>query len=318
MAIDYSLPREELPIGCVESHFFDSGSFTIRTRAQEWAAKKKGRTVNQYYNTEEFQDYLYEYMDGYAAFIKAHSVAIDYYANVDIIFNPELTYRNQKYLEKEHGLKPVPVVHFGTDLKWLRKYMDEGYDLIGIGGLVGSWGSSGKPAVYRWLDRAFNMACDAPDRKPKVRLHGFGATLYELLVRYPWWSVDSTTWTKIAAFGAIFVPHKRGGKWDFADRPYSISISMESPSRHQRGRHYLTLSPIMQGIVRDWLKTIDIPLGSYDKKTGEVFEYGVITRHTERRAANLHFFEALRKWLPEYPWPFRTQAARKGFGIKRK
>lgn len=314
--IDFGAEWDDLPVGCIESHFFDSGSFTLRTKAHAWAAEKKGRKWRDYYRTAEFDAYVYEYMDRYAAFVKKYSVAIDYYANVDVIPDPILTYRNQKYLEDKHGLKPVPVVHYGTDLKWLRKYIKEGYDLIGIGGLVGSFGSSGREPVFLWLDQVFNLVCDNPKRLPCVRLHGFGATLYELLIRYPWWSVDSTTWTKIAAYGGIFVPHLRKGKWDFAERPYNLQVSMESPSRSKRGKHYWTNPPAVQAIVRKWLDHIGIPLGAVDPD-GQIAEFGVITRHTERRAANLHFFEGLRKWLPEYPWPFSHTAGlqREGFGL---
>ena len=58
-------------------------------------------------------------------------------------------------------------------------------------------------------------------------------------------------------------------------------------------------------IVKEWLELIDVPLGKRDKD-GEVLEYGVVTRHIERRAACLLFFEQMRQSLPEWPWPFRS------------
>jgi len=291
--------------GRVQSHFLDSGAFTLRTKAAEWA-KQTGKSEWDFYDTDEH----WQYLDDYATFVKKYSIAIDLYANVDAIPNPKLTYRNQKYLEQEHGLTPVPVVHFGTDLKWLRRYVKEGYELIGLGGLVGKTGRDG---CKRWLDKAFEMVCDPESKLPTVRLHGFGVTSYPLLIRYPWWSVDSVTWAKVGGFGNILMPHKRGGGFDFAETPYVIAMSMESLKRKQAGAHYLSLNRNEKKILDEWLELIGIPLGKVDNK-GEVVENGVLTRHTERRAANLLFFERLRKWLPEWPWPFMAEV-RKGFGL---
>lgn len=287
---------KKLAIGQVESHFLDSGAFTLWTKAAKYA-KENRCSQWDYYDTDEF----YQYMDDYAKFVKKYQIAIDLYANVDAVGNAEITYRNQKYLEKKHNLSPVPVVHYKTDLKWLKKYMDEGYELIGLGGLVGSMNQDG---CQYWIDRAFDLVCDQPSRLPKVKLHGFGVTSYELLLRYPWWSVDSSTWTKVGAFGGILVPHKRRGKFVFTEQPYVIKVSQESPTAKEQGRHYLTMSPTEQRIIREWLDEIRVPLGKMGDD-GEKVEEGVMTDHSYRRAACLLFFEKMRESLPEYPWPFR-------------
>jgi len=285
--------------------FLDSGSFSLWTAATKYG-KKHGKSPWSYYDTKEF----WRYMDEYAAFVKKYRKYIDYYANVDAIPEPELTWRNQQYLEKEHGLAPVPVVHFRTDLKWLRRYVRRGYEFIAIGGLVGSFGS---PACRTWLDRVFDFVCDTPKRLPKVKLHGFAVTGYECLLRYPWWSVDSATWTKVGAFGGILLPHKRGGRFTYETEPYQITMSQDAPTR-AKGKHYSTLSPGEQRIVREWLKQIGVPLGKNDKD-GNVIEHGVINRHSERKIANLLFFEGLRKWLSEYPWPFKPANRRPAVGF---
>lgn len=292
-------------VGCVKSHFLDSGSFTLWTKAKKYAAEH-GCGKWGYYDSDEF----YKYMDDYAAFIKEYQVAIDLYANVDVIPNPELSWRNQQYLEKKHGLTPVPVVHYRTDLKWLRHYIRKGYDLIGLGGLVGSI----KQANCRhWLDRCFELVCDNPKRLPCVKLHGFGVTSYQFLLRYPWYSVDSSSWIKIGGFGGILVPHKRGGKFIYDEPPYVVKISVDSPERKKRASHYLTLPKASRKIVEEWLQTIGMPLGEFEAD-GTVKVHGVLTRHIERKAANVLFFEELCKHIPEWPWPFRPPA-RKAFNI---
>lgn len=286
---------DNLKVQTVDSHFFDSGSFTLRTKATEFGHANQCSPW-EYYNTEEF----YNYMDAYAVFIKKYHRAIDLYANVDAIPNPEISWRNQLYLEEKYNLKPVPVIHFGTDLKWLRRYIKRGYDVIALGCLVGL---ANKTARVKWIDKAFAIVCDTPDNKPKVKIHGFGVTSFGLILRYPWWSVDSTTWTKIGAYGGIIVPQYRRGKFVFDKKPYVLKVSMESPDRHKRNQHYWTLKTRQQNIVQRWLLKIGVPLGSVDKD-GEVVSHGVVTRHTERREANLLYFESMIKRLPSYPQPF--------------
>lgn len=302
MAIDFDGP---LMVGCVKSHFLDSGSFTLWTKAAAYQ-KKTGRSQWEFYDSKEF----WEYTDAYAEFVKKYKAGIDFYSNVDAIPNPEITWRNQKYLEKTHSLEPVPVVHFPTNLDWLRHYIGAGYQFIALGGLVGS---AATDKARSWIDEAFDIVCDTPDRTPVVKIHGFGVTTYDLLLRYPWWSVDSTTWTKIAAFGGILVPHKRRGKFIFDEQPYLMKVSSEAPDRKARGRHVLTISQAEKAIIQEWLDFIGIPLGKMDRD-GNVLEWGVLTRHTERRVANLYYFEKMLASLKPWPWPFISPRPR-GFGL---
>ena len=281
------------------SHFFDSGSFTLRTTSVKWG-KANGRPWRDYYETTEF----WEYVDAYAEFVKEHRQGIDLFVNVDVIPDAELTWRNQQYLEEKHGLRPVPVVHFGTDLKWLQRYIDEGHELIGLGGLVRRDFAKEREA---WIGRCFDLICDNPQRLPVVKLHGFGVTSYPLLIRYPWWSVDSSSWSKHSAFGAIPVPHKRRGVFTFDVIPYLVDMSSDSKAPD----HFLGMSPAEKSIVEEWLDEIGVPLGV--GKGEEIKEYGVSNRHYERNLACLLFFERLRDWLPAWPWPF--QATRRGVGF---
>lgn len=307
-------------VGCVKSHFLDSGSFSLWTKAAKFS-QETGRPEAEFYDSEEH----WQYLKDYAAFVKKYQIGIDLFANVDAIpskskgvlaLSPtqsaELTWRNQRYLEKEFGITPVPVVHYREDLKWLRKYIDKGYELIALGGLVGSTDQDG---CRDWIDRAFEMVCDNPQRLPCVKLHGFGVTSYDLMVSLPWWSVDSTTWTLSGGFGKILVPHRRSGKFVFTEQPYDVQISSESPKTSEAGRHYLTMSTAEQAVVRDWLQHINVPLGKVDAE-GKAVENGVITRHTERRAANLLFFEKMQEALPTWPWAWKS-TRRKGFGMVR-
>lgn len=297
----------------VESHFLDSGAFTLWSTAALWA-EENGKDRWEWFDTDEH----WEYLDEYAAFVKKYKAGIDHYANVDAIQNAKLTYRNQKYLEEKHGLNPVPVVHLGDgSIKWLKRYIKEGYDFIGLGGLAGKATARQR---LDWLDDCFKVVCGGcgPKCLPCVKLHGFGITSYKMLLRYPWWSVDSVTWAKQGGFGSIFVPHKRNGKFDFSVAPYLIATSFESgkvKESREKALHYSSASRAEQRIIREWLDEIEVPLGKLGDD-GEPEEWGVLTRHTERRAANIKFFERLRLWLPEWPWPYDPPKTRTTLGLK--
>lgn len=281
-------------------HFLDSGAFTIRTEAARYA-KQHGTAPYAYYDTEAFWDY----MRSYVRFVQRYAAGIDLYANVDVIPNPELSWRNQCWLEKR-GLKPVPVVHFGTDLKWLQKYLDRGDPVIGFGGLVG------KTAVARaWLDRAFALVC-GPDGLPRTQLHGFGIVNWWMLMRYPWASVDSAAWIKEAGrWGNVFVPHQRGGEFVFDEAPYKVMFGVSGLSAQV---HYLELSRREKVVIEAWLEKIGTRVGEFHPD-GSMKTSGVLTNYLERGAANIDFFEHLTASLPDYPWAFQPRKQRAGFGL---
>lgn len=265
--------------------FLDSGAFTLWT--------KQGMGKGNYHKKKWFRHYV----DSYAKFVLANLHCFDYYATVDVIRNPEATYEVQKILENDYGLKPVPVYHFGSDKKWIHKYIDEGYDFIGIGGR----GKTRTSQYIKGMDPIFKIICPkSNDFLPIVRTHGFAVTTHRLLLRYPWWSVDSTSWVIQPGFGSICIPKKgTDGEFDFLKSPNIVYFSDESPQQEKSGgRHYKTFTPIRKKDVQDWLKKIDVPLG---EKKGW---WGVISARSARVVANLRYFEELTKHLPDYPWRF--------------
>lgn len=282
------------PVNC-RSHFLDSGAFSQRKEAIKFG-KKTGKGPFAFYGTKGF----WEYVDSYCEFVKRHRRAIDYFVNVDVIPNADLTWKVQNYIEKTHGLRPVPVVHGGSDLKWLGHYVDRGHKLIALGGLSSKTKNDG---TRRWIDAAFAEVCKPPHFLPSVRLHGFGLSTFETILGWPWWSVDSSTWTSTASYGGIFVPVKRGGQFDFTRKPYVVRISETSPDKLRAGSHYQTMSRTERKIVEEWLEVCGVPLG--EMHDGDIKSYGVVNRHSERRAVNYMAFEAVRKAVPSYPWAFR-------------
>lgn len=285
-----------------KSHYLDSGSFSLMVNAKRYA-KANNCDPMLYYDTAEF----WQYVDDYCKFVTKYRAAIDDHSVMDVIPNAERTWKCQQYME-DYGLNPVPVVHYGTDLKWLKKYMDRGHKFIAIGVM----GKHGQVECRNWLDKVFQMVSD-PDGFPVVKLHGFAITRWELLVRFPWWSVDSASWLKIGAFGGVMLPHKRKGEFVFTEPPHIVKCAHESPERKKAGGHLLTMSPMEQSVFYEWLEKINIPLGKMNY-IGEIKKIGVINDHSSRLTANLIYFEELAKHVPKWPWAFRS-THRKGFGI---
>ena len=172
-------------------------------------------------------------IDHYIAYIRAHAEYLDYYVALDVIpgafgvtptpaeveVSAQKSWENLLYMEA-HGLQPIPVFHMGEQFKWLRKMMDHGCPFIGIS--PANDRTTAKKRV--WLDRVFNEITDDKGL-PLVKTHAFGVTAIELLMRYPWYSADSTTWIMMAARGKILLPHWEKGKWNFAKTPSVCYIS---------------------------------------------------------------------------------------------
>jgi hypothetical protein len=283
-------------LSIIKSHFLDSGAFTLWSKSIEYS-KKNNCNRWSYYNTNEF----WEYVNNYAFFIKKYKIAIDLYANVDVIGNPKLTWRNQRYLEKQHKLNPVPVIHYPTNVKWLKHYIKNGYKIIGLGGLAKSIHGKG---TLPWLDECFGIICNTTNRLPKVRIHGFGISSIKLWLRYPWWSIDSTSIHKKSGYGWILVPFYRKGKFVFNLPPLHISTSEKSPLIKRKGGHLFTLTNKEIIIIKKWLQYIKIPWGSSSQK-------GVINDGTMRKLALYYYYENMTLSLPKWPWPFLHKTTRR-------
>jgi hypothetical protein len=275
------------------SLFLDSGAHTLYT--QHVIAKGHAEGY-RWYESRAFRKYL----DAYAEFLKANAGAFDLYANVDVIFNPELSWKAQKYLEKEHGLSPVPVIHYGTSLTWFDKYLEAGYEILGVGGL----GQEATRNAYRqWADKVYHHLGRGNGGRPCVKTHGFAMTSFDLMKRYPWWSVDSASWAKAAGFGAIYVPLVRKGEFSFDRPPEAIAFSHRSGAVKVLGKHYRTTTRTRQAEIDRWLEEIDVPFGVITPD-GTIKEDGASSQYALRALANARYFDRLVKSLPAWPWPF--------------
>jgi hypothetical protein len=311
----------------IRYHFLDSGAFSMYQLAKKWA-KKNDRNLAEFYDSSDY----FHYLDCYVEFISKYNIGADLYANVDVIGDAERSFRNQLYLE-EKGILPVPVIHFGDSIQDLERYLERGYTHIGFGGLAK------RPEIHTrqdWLDRMFDFICDTPDRMPKVKVHGFGIGGFYWMVRYPWFSVDSTSWLKYSAYGGALVPRtnrskKEPSRWEFKHAGWFYTFRYDVPPelvdftlstfQSGTGNHYQSYSQkksLRALRIEKWLEFIQLPLGETEygetPKDTIVKVPGVSNTADLRATASIKYMVEFAKHVPKWPWPFRLKS-RQSFNL---
>jgi hypothetical protein len=167
----------------------------------------------------------------YIEYVKRTEHLLQYYFSLDVIAHEHgrrewdaerieecalRSYQNQQTM-KDAGLCPLPVFHQHADFHWLERYLKDGEPYIAL--------STFKRANARdhvwWLDRCFRMiGCNG-----QPRIHGLGVTSFLLMARYPWTSVDSTSWFKRAMYGSMPIPFYKNGQPDFSFDPLFVKIT---------------------------------------------------------------------------------------------
>lgn len=258
------------------SFFLDSGAFSA------WS---KGVSIN-------IRDYI--------KFIKDNINYIDVYSVLDDIQNPEITLENQKIME-ESGLKPLPCYHFGENIKYLEYYI-KNYDYIAFGGMV----PISTKDLIQWLDNIFkNYICDEKGY-PKIKIHGFGLTSHELLIRFPWYSVDSTSWVMCSRFGGFYMPLYKNGKFDYLAGQLKISVSNKNTDLNKFDQHYFNMIKEKKEIVNEYLKIMGFEIGESKFEDGKeiIIKKGLSNDYQERDKLNIKYYLELEKAIPEYPRKF--------------
>lgn len=274
---EYKPPKE----GCKTRIMLDSGAFSSWTNNVEISIKNL------------------------CEFIRKHHQYIETAINLDVIpgakgrspkkeeieLAAEEGWRNFIFMEEELSdldVELMPVFHIGEDFKWLQLMLDHGCTYIGLGGVAKVKTSVRK----KWLDEVFTYLCDE-NGWPRVKIHGLGVTKVSLILRYPWYSVDSTSWVMTGAFGSIYVPHKYDGEYRYDLEPKVVSISSESPDgKKSNTDHYNNYSKAMQDYVREYVESLG---KSIDEVANDVYSRAFI---------NTTYFVELQKSIK--PKPFKV------------
>ncbi len=219
-------------------------------------------------------------INAYAEFIKANQDIILMASVLDAIGDPEGTYKNQNTLEKL-GAEVLPCFHYGEPLD-LCEYYVKNYEYITIGGMVPIPNSK----LEYWLDEVWSKVLTDADGIARTKVHGFGLTARSLMAKYPWYSVDSSSWVQVGATGGIVIP----------ELPQPIAISDRSPKRRDFMGHYDTFEPKSKAYV-------DQLLAYYGTTLEEV-----ATDYHSRWMLNAFSYGRLGEMLGDDHWrkPFRT------------
>jgi hypothetical protein len=127
-----------------------------------------------------------------------------------IIEAAEQGWKNYKYL-KERGWDTIHVYHQGEPIWVLNRMLDE-CDYIG----VSPCNDSSEKAKMEWLDISFRHIMNYDySKNPRIqkgqiiKTHGFAVTSKRLVERYPWYTVDSSSYSLTAAMGNILTRYGR-------------------------------------------------------------------------------------------------------------
>lgn len=151
--------------------FADSGAFSAHSMGQEL-------------RVEDYCDWLEKWR---------HLIHV--YAALDVKGNYREGMRNLNVMEKR-GLMSIPVYHGGEPMSVLEELLARGYRYIALGNIHFSGKSR---ATGAWLVECFKRA------EGKAVFHGFGMTTPERLFEFPWYSVDSSSWSAGFRFGAVAI-----------------------------------------------------------------------------------------------------------------
>lgn len=203
--------------------------------------------------------------DEYISYVKDNKEYLFSYVNMDVIPGKYGQKRTQKEVDdsasgsysnlqkmKEHGLSPIPVFHQGESPKWLERMLNDGETYIGI--------SSAKDVPVkeqkRWLDEMFCILTDSKG-VPFVRTHGFGIMSVSILLRYPFFTVDSTSWALGGGYGKILVPTFKNGKYDYTKKPVPVIISGEvNSSKSAQKMQFDWKGSLEQDVIRKYVEEV--------------------------------------------------------------
>ncbi len=177
----YDRRHKNMIAACVRHEcgmFLDSGAFTFFKKL----AHKNSDPA-----------YLENFIAQYRSYVAKTAKKWDFYVNFDYVKHAPTVWKMQKKLEKM-GMRPAPVFHGDDGFDWLERYCDAGYTYL----MIGRVETLGSDPLRRYYGEVFERLAKHPHVKP----HGLMVTGQNIW-RFPWHSVDSASWLKVAAFGSL-------------------------------------------------------------------------------------------------------------------
>ena len=162
--------------------YFDN--FLLDSGAYTFMANSKNKDIN-----------WDEYVEKYAKFINDYDIKLFFELDIDKLVGLKEVERLRNKLEALTKKQCIPVWHKSRGLDYYKK-MCKNYDYIAIGGIVVKEITSKE---YKYFTPLLKIA-----KKNNCKVHGLGFTNLKGLIKYHFYSVDSTAWTTGNRFGAIY------------------------------------------------------------------------------------------------------------------
>jgi hypothetical protein len=168
--------------------FLDSGAYSFMQKGMN--------------STDALESYI-EYLT------HGQGVGHQRYAVMDVIGDVwQKTWANDQRM-REAGLNPISCVHAGEPPETIRRYLEAGVTNLALGGSAGQ--DFNRSEVEAWTDKVFAVVNQWMKKtgSPLPRIHAFGQTSFSRLIRYPFYSADSTVWLTSHRFGEVLVFDKK-------------------------------------------------------------------------------------------------------------
>ena len=239
------------------SLILDSGAYTLNK--SKWA-KRPPNILRAYANTSELSSKYYDFIFNLDEDFSLHGYDVNMFNQIEL---------------EEANLDPVPVIHNINNTDEARRFIDLGYDIVAIGQCQG-----GRP--IKKLRRIVNMLHDS-----KVKVHLFGVTKLEPLMKLPVWSCDSSSWVQYVKYGQVMWWNEELVDWDPIERIYFPDKQVDHDPR--KGRNYWDYSYKAQ-----FDTYLDQKLGiTHDHLTGGDSEH-------YRGLVNILFFKEMERYVTEF------------------
>lgn len=161
--------------GDVDRFILDSGAFSFLTGTEA-------------FNKNKLETYVYKYTD----YVKSRGIKNFVEMDIDSITGLSYVEDLRREIEKEVGAQCIPVWHKSRGVKKFEEICER-YKYVAIGGFaIRELRRKEYPAVLKLVQYA---------RKRNVKVHGLGFTQTNGLESWPFFSVDSSTYTKAGGRG---------------------------------------------------------------------------------------------------------------------
>jgi hypothetical protein len=161
-----------------KNFLLDSGAFT-------YLNQRKSKNVD-----------WQEYVVNYGNFVKKHNVKFFFELDIDAIVGLKEVEKLRALLETTAHRKCIPVWHKSRGLDYW-KQMCRDYEYVAIGGIVTREIKKTEYDVFLPLLRIA--------RENNTKVHALGFTNLKLITKYPFYSVDSTSWLSGNMFGVAYL-----------------------------------------------------------------------------------------------------------------